>query len=61
MCLRGIVSRLENPSLKDVLQGMYDNANFYGYATRKNKKYYSMQISKIAKRAGIELTYNCPA
>lgn len=47
--------------MKNLLQSLYDTANWYGYAERKGKRYYSYGISKIAKRLGIELEYNCPA
>ena len=38
---------------------MYDDANFYGYATRRNKKYFVSDILKIAKEKNITLAYNC--
>lgn len=46
--------------MKKLLQLMHDEANFYGYAKRKGKRYYSMQISGIATRCKIKLEYNCP-
>lgn len=44
-------------SLKEVLQSLYDAANWYGYAERKGKRYYPYQINLIAKRAKIEISY----
>jgi hypothetical protein len=47
--------------MKALLQKMYDDANWYGYATRKGKQYHSYKISQIANRLNISLDYNCPA
>lgn len=47
--------------MKSLLQKMYDDANWYGYATRKGKQYSDYRIQSIAKRLGIKLEYNCPA
>jgi len=47
--------------MKALLQQMYDQANWYGYATRNGKRYYSYKISSIAARLRITLEYNCPA
>ncbi len=43
--------------LQNTLQQMYDDANWYGYAERKGKRYYSYRILKIAARLKITLTY----
>lgn len=47
--------------METLLQQMYDDANWYGYATRKGKQYYAYNINQIANRLGITLEYNCPA
>lgn len=47
--------------MKDLLQALYDSANFYGYAERKGKRYYPYTLRQIANRLGVELEYNCPA
>lgn len=47
--------------MENLLQQMYDDANWYGYATHKGKQYYGYKIGHIANRLGIKLEYNCPA
>ena len=47
--------------MKNLLQSMYDSANFYGYALRNGKKYHAYKINQIANRLSILLEYNCPA
>lgn len=47
--------------MKQILQSLYDECNWTGYAERNGKRYYKFQILKIAARMNIQLTYNCPA
>lgn len=47
--------------MKEILQKMYDDAKWYGYATHKGRRYSDYRISQIANRLSITLDYNCPA
>lgn len=47
--------------MKNLLQTMYDSANWYGYSPYKGKRCYAYQINRIADRLNINLKYNCYA
>ena len=46
-------------TMQNLLQSLYDQANWYGYAKQKNKIYYPMQIEAIAKRVKVKINYFC--
>jgi len=47
--------------MKQKLQRLYDDCNWYGYATYKKQRIYAADVLRMAKENNIELTYNCPA
>jgi hypothetical protein len=61
--LVGLVKKPEkrNTIMKTLLQSLFDQANWYGYAKHKNRTYYPSRIEAIARKAKVEITYSCPA
>jgi len=43
------------------LQRLYDDCNWYGYATYKGARIYKHEVLQLAANKNVKLEYNCPA